>query len=113
MIKSLAYLAAFVDADGTIYNLKREDGTTCNWRVEACQSVQNCKDGNPLEAMQSKWGGSLRMVGDMWKWTASGLEAAIALQDMLPHLVVKKVRAEIALAFLWRRWEKIMKRIFK
>ena len=102
---TLGYLAGFIDADGCIsYSRDKKTGKVY-WEICAVQSEAN--GIGPLEALHERWGGSLhkrtprlgklKQNSPLWCWKAKGIEAAIAMQDMYFHLVVKKDRCQEAL----------------
>lgn len=96
---SSAYVAGFVDGEGTIYY------------SEASKSIQVSVSntyGPIIEAIARKYGGAVNTTKyskkPHWKlayvWRASGRRAARFLTDIEPFLVQKRGRAQAALTFL-------------
>ena len=104
---SLAYLAGFFDGEGCISTWTQPGKHRDNhyWEVNATQSEKNGNE--PLCQMLERWGGSIFLVAPLkahhspiYRWKARGIEAAIALHDMYPHLQIKKQQATNALEAL-------------
>lgn len=101
-----AYAAGFFDGEGhiTIAAGKRTDmryGVSYSMR---CGASQN--DLAPLLWLQSRWGGSIyaakrkTSTGNVTHhWTILPRNAKAFLTDVLPYLIVKRERAELALEF--------------
>jgi len=115
-----AYLAGFIDADGSVtivisrYKEKKTGKLRIQYRIKL--SAHNCKIG-PIAILQQYFGGGkLRYkktgkakLHDNWRpcyeWIICNTLAAEALKKMLPYLTVKKRQAILAL-----RMDKIKKR---
>lgn len=89
--EQFAYLAGIIDGEGAIQI--GNAGLTVTVRMmrrEVPEWISN--------TFQS---GTLNVVGDgVISWCAGGIEAGPLLEGMLPFLVLKKRRAEIALAYI-------------
>ena len=101
---TLAYLAGFFDGEGCVYIL-RGKGRTGSPEYNLEISFSN-SDLAPLELARSIFGGKLSLSKDVrpGKKTSNrlrlrGNQAADALRLILPFLIVKKTRAEMAVQF--------------
>lgn len=96
----LAYLAGFFDADGSIGITPPRDTSLYLLSIHVVQVVPA-----PLLLFQEAFGGKIgRPRGDpprrpVRTWTCETKKAEAALRAMLPWLVVKRERAELALEF--------------
>lgn len=110
MERSLEYLAGFFDGEGSVSILRNEAGTTKRQRYltphHFLQVTAVQIDPRPLWLLQAKFGGKTlyitrRQKGarPIYNWHISGDAAAECLKALLPYLVVKKVDAEIGIAF--------------
>jgi hypothetical protein len=99
-----AWAAGFIDGDGmvTICRQTSRSGNGNYWynvKLSAAQKFQT-----PLLRLQSMYGGKIyhttNKYGDWYVWSLNSGSAVPALRAMLPWLVVKKARAELALEFL-------------
>ena len=94
----IRYAAGFIDADGCITMTDSMSGTP-DWELNAVQTIKNGLE--PLYAMQARWGGGIcrgikptsNKHSQTYRWKVKGIEAAIAVQDLYPFLVIKKERA--------------------
>lgn len=101
-----AYAAGFFDGEGHITiafmsSKARTKGTTYTMRIGAAQN-----DTAPLLWLRSRWGGSVSIVArktaggnTTYRWVLCSRKAAGFLRDVLPFLLVKRRRADIALQF--------------
>jgi hypothetical protein len=107
----LAWAAGFIDGEGCIMivrnTAKTSRGVYYTLRINVAQN-----DPRPLEILSALFGGNVRkrkvkspLRTHCWEWTISTMQAAHALQQMLPYLVVKREQAEIAIRFAGRRPE--------
>jgi hypothetical protein len=109
--KLYAYLAGFIDADGsiTIVNAKYKDKkgiTRIQYRIKL--SAHNCKI-QPIQVLQKEFGGGkLRNTRrgkiklhpnwrSCYEWIITNHMAANAIKSMLPYLIVKKEQALLCL----------------
>lgn len=102
-----AYLAGFLDADGSIAidKTRRSKGGSWCWAVKI--HITN-SHRDTLEWLVTVLDGSIYLVNKqapkhhrtMWRWVVFGRAAGPLLFNMLPYLRVKKKRAEIALRFI-------------
>lgn len=108
---SLQYVAGILDADGciTIVRVKRGKTTRHVLRVD----ISNCYA--PLcEAMKAQFGGTVvcrpirqrkardpneRGVRDTYTWILGARQAGRFLETVLPHMMVKREEAEVAIRF--------------
>jgi hypothetical protein len=102
----VAYAAGFFDGEGHITIAKMEhkagtNGTTFTMRVGASQN-----NPVPLLWLRERWGGSVRMLKrktgrdhSTHKWELCSKMAAGFLREVLPYLLVKWPRAELAVRF--------------
>lgn len=90
----LAYFAGFFDGEGSV------SVTNDVLRVSVGQL-----DKRPLLMMQGRWGGRLRLVPkgptyrDIWHWTIESGKAMAVLEELLPHLIVKRDVALVGIDF--------------
>lgn len=110
-----AYLAGFIDADGSITivktrcNYKTKTGikkSTAQYRVKL--SAHNCKI-EPIQLLQKEFGGGkLRhkktgktKLHDNWRpcyeWIITNIQAATAIKVLLPYLLIKDEQARICI----------------
>jgi len=101
---NIAWAAGFFDGEGTVHlapHLWR--GQTLRYprtvyrhvRVVAAQKTRE-----PLERLKELFGGQIHRDYNAWKWAATGYAAKLALECMLPHLTVKRARADAALRWM-------------
>jgi len=101
---SVEYAAGFIDADGCISCWENGSGNP-NWKIMAVQSVKNGIE--PLIGLKNRWGGSIcrratpksKKHSVTYYWRAHGVDAAVAIQDMYPYLIIKKNKAQLALEY--------------
>lgn len=102
MSEELAYLAGFIDGEGSIrvgtgYSPKRER----RWYLMfSCHQV----DPAPLRLLQAKFGGSIRsheVKGHrrLYEWVITSRQAGDAIEALRPWLRVKAEEADAALEF--------------
>lgn len=112
--KIFAYLAGFIDADGSLtivtakYNRKTKNGLIPCIQYRVKLSAHNCKL-QPIELLQKEFGGGkLRntrrgkvKLHPKWRacyeWIITNTMAANAIQSMLPYLIVKNEQAILCL----------------
>ena len=95
-----SYAAGLVDGEGTIQLYIRENG-----RVDRRVRITGAFPRSLLVELQSTWGGTIRVETlrphqrlQQLSWTIFANEAAVFLQDILPHLRVKQDEAKVWLA---------------
>jgi len=98
----LAYLAGFFDGEGSI------SVTSCSTSLKI---VVTNTDRRAVNLFQKAFGGAIHTQDrsainrkTCYQWYMHGKKAGYVLNALLPHLVVKKRRAEIALIFLETYW---------
>ncbi len=109
-------LATAIDCEGYIgINMLRHPKWVIRYAARIGLAMQHPAIPN---ALHSRFGGSLRIQHnpkgnfDLWRWSAVGnIQVGPILNELLPHLVVKKAQAENVLAFLdvyknSNRWSK-------
>ncbi len=102
-----AYLAGFVDADGSIVVNRWLDNRYQRHRYITRICISNC-DRQIMNWLVSEFGGSVSMANrnapknhrTLWRWSLSGLKARPILRNILPYLRLKQKRAELALQFI-------------
>ena len=126
-----AYLAGFIDADGSIsiiktkYSRKTKNGLKESTQYRIKLSAHNCKI-EPLQMLQKEFGaGKLRhkktgktKLHDNWRpcyeWVVCNTQAAIAIKALLPYLTIKKEQANLCIELddfrqtysaVQRRWD--------
>ena len=101
-----AYLAGFVDADGSIsVNRWCERGAT-RPRYLMRLTISNC-DKPIMDWLVVELGGGVCLANregpkvhrTSWRWAVSGKYAGKILEQLLPYLRVKQKRAELAIQF--------------
>jgi hypothetical protein len=99
----LAYLAGFFDGEGCIYILKAKHGNSIHYGLEMSYTNSEIE---PLQLAQSIFGGQISSLNEtrpgrksVHRLRIRSNQAANALMLLLPYLVVKRERAEIALEF--------------
>jgi hypothetical protein len=93
------WAAGFFDGEGCIQIEPRKSGYGTSYYLNI-QVTQN--DRRPLDEMQNRWGGNVtsasRQARDRcFRWRLSSGPAAAFLTAILPHLLVKRERALLAL----------------
>lgn len=101
---SAEYAAGLIDGEGSIGAHARTKlaRTYYTARVQIGMSLPGLA---AMQAMKARWGGSLTMTRpasdrweEAWTWTCSGPAAAALLAEVLPHLIIKRDQALVALA---------------
>jgi len=99
-----AYYAGFFDGEGSISIVRRKPHGHI-LHVDVGQV-----DRRPLDALKTRFGGTVQRQArhsygqrDLWYWKVSARSALPFLEAVLPHLIVKREQAELALAFQRRR----------
>ena len=94
-----AYLAGFFDGEGSIGSCVNVNGVHSSITI----TVTN-KDPRVLAIFKASFGGNIYKnrapLGSCLEWKAAGKQAATTLRAMLPFLILKKDRAELALAVI-------------
>lgn len=111
---SLDYWAGFLDGEGSIgigmhkrVNRGHRYGVEYAPQASACQSI---KGDFLIEKMKERWGGSINhrdrgimkengVWNDTIEWSVRGIKCKAFLEEMLPHLILKKRQAELVLEF--------------
>jgi hypothetical protein len=106
-----AYLAGFIDADGSItITIERSKDKKGNLKEQYCVKIaaHNCKI-EPIELLRREFGGGKvrhKKTGkaknhDNWRpcyeWMLTKNKAAIAIRTLLPYLIIKRKQAELCL----------------
>jgi hypothetical protein len=100
------YSAGLFDADGCVRIARWQKPNSTHVRYQVIATVSNCHSG-VIEALMATYGGSihteLRSLRNPnhrnWHaWHAGSKVASAFLRRVLPHLIVKKEEAELALA---------------
>ncbi len=99
-----AYMAAFLDGEGSIIFLKREDGTVKGFRLQITNTfrpaLEWCIQVSGLGAVlnvKSKAGRQQPHHRACWAWAVYGVKAASVLKQLLPYMKIKRERALAAL----------------
>ena len=94
-----AYLAGFIDADGSIGIVTVAKSKT--YVVQVCAS--NC-NRTPIDMLQQRFGGKVRTrdwKNKKWKinyeWKLTSQKAMSVIEKLLPYLIIKKEQAQIAI----------------
>ncbi len=105
--ESIIWAAGFVDGEGNI-NIQRYSSTRGR-RHRPCYNLLLQVDQtspDPLEKLKGLWGGRISKKkpqnprwAPQWHWWVSGKDAAQALAELRPYLLVKRDQADIALEF--------------
>lgn len=103
----VAWAAGFFDGEGCVY--AGHDKTPQGYHVWRFYIVVSQTDPRPLEALASRWGGTVKFKRrsqdhhkDQWSWTLRGQLAAVFIAEILPLLRVKSEVARAALPVLFR-----------
>ena len=103
--KLLAYFAGFFDGEGCIF-INRFWSAARQKRFYALQITVTNTNPVPLKLYQEIYGGALRYrkrnkshEKSTATWTVKSAMAENFLEDMIPHLIVKKDEAEVALEY--------------
>ena len=96
-----AYAAGFFDGEGSI-GIYKKAGMRSSYQLRVTTAQ---KDRRPLAALQTEYGGHLSkpLKSGVSRLIMHSTGAADFLWDLLPHLIVKKEQAELALSFQSRR----------
>lgn len=101
----LIWAAGFFDGEGCIGVSRSKRGKPCVYYAIQITAFQNVRA--PLEILHQLFGGTIRYSTTHstggWVWQLSGRGLKIALQEMLPFLVVKREQAQIGIAFQGRK----------
>lgn len=99
------WAAGFIDGEGSVGFITRREADRRAEPFTFCLSATN-RNVPALRRLQDLFGGSLnqaRQTKEKWAtchmWRASGANAAGALKQMQPYLVVKSEQARVALEF--------------
>lgn len=107
---SLDYWAGFIDGEGTIgihLSTRLDRGHRRNAEyVPQSSACQSSKGGFLIEYLYSKWGGTIYKRNknrpnwqDSIEWTVRGPKCKAFLEEITPHLILKKRQAELVLEF--------------
>lgn len=102
-----AYLAGFVDADGTIALNRWREKCTNRWCYLLRLCVSNC-DKNIMNWLVSKLGGGVYLCNQnapkhhrtLWRWVLCGTNARPVIEKILPFMLIKQKHAELALQYI-------------
>lgn len=103
MDNSLAYLAGFIDGEGSI-SIGINNGNNGRKRYYLRMSAHQV-DRRPLQMLLDSFGGSIRMterIGNqraIYEWVVVSEVARLAIEKLRPHLVVKDKQADVGLLF--------------
>ena len=101
-VAQCAYFAGFIDGDGMVAIHKKKPPAYYTLQVNA---VNTCRE--PLDLLCQFFGGGVKVpyyqhspkYRPVWVWSVHAKKAESCLHQLLPFLVIKKVRAELALLF--------------
>jgi hypothetical protein len=105
----LAWLAGFVDGEGCVRIARDKNKAGRSTPYTYYLSVQiSQKDPTVLRRIKETWGGTMwcknpERNGGVWNYHIKARKAQALLEAILPHLVLKREQAEMALAFQERR----------
>ena len=109
---NIAYVAGLFDGDGSVWICKQKTTTHYPARFQMYINVVNTNK-EICEILQRKFGGTLRATDypkHKWKtrygWYCASQKAKALLKSILPHLIIKKERVELALKFQKRKSNK-------
>jgi hypothetical protein len=99
----LLYFAGFFDGEGSIGIYSNGPGKGRTLRVQLTQNATLLSTAL-LHDCRSRWGGSISPMNrtskrPAWIWQASAASGAAVLEDVCPHLRLKRPEAELALAY--------------
>lgn len=96
---SIEYLAGFFDGEGCLYAQKESDRNIPTFQIR----ISTTREEEP-RYFHGRWGGSYytheptnENHSQQWHWQATGEEARIATEQLLPHLRGKKEQAKLFL----------------
>lgn len=90
------YAAGFFDGEGSITIIIGRGSQIGSLFISVGQI-----DERPLLLLQELWGGSINLDNKrVSRWRINHQKASDALAEMLPHLIVKREQAKIAIEFL-------------
>lgn len=91
----LVWAAGFFDGEGTV-SISRSHPTATRKAYRALQVSVGQVVRGPLDLLRNRWGGTVRPVRGrcMWHWRVCAFRARQFLQQVLPHLRVKRADAE-------------------
>ena len=94
-------LAIFIDGEGHIEITSRNKGKNASCLKLSCGNT----DPRFVQWAQANFGGAIRKRAItkgwkiFWDWRVNGRDAAAILEKCLPHFIMKRDQAEVALAF--------------
>ena len=103
----LAYLAGFFDGEGCIYINKWWDKRRDCYEYSFNITVSNTNP-TPLQLLREIFGGNISAVHrkhmranwrKAWEWICKSKMAETFLENMLPHLILKRDEAKLALEY--------------
>jgi hypothetical protein len=107
----LIWAAGFFDGEGCIGVARSKKGKPCVYYSIQITAFQNMRA--PLDIFRQLPGGTIRYSTTHstggWVWQLSGRNLKLALEKMLPFLVVKREQAQIGIAFQGRKMPKGVK----
>jgi hypothetical protein len=99
------WAAGFFDGEGCIGVSRSKKGKLCVYYSIQITAFQNVRA--PLDIFAQLFGGTIRYSTTHstggWVWQLSGRALKLALEEMLPFLVVKREQAQIGIAFQGRK----------
>lgn len=108
----LDYWAGFVDGEGSIgIGMHKRANRGCRYGIEYAPQVSTCQSSKGaflVEKMKERWGGYVNhrdrsKKNGAWKdtmeWSLRGPHCKVFLEEILPHLILKKRQAELVLEF--------------
>lgn len=101
----LIWAAGFFDGEGCIGVSRSKKGKLCVYYSIQITAFQNVRA--PLGIFHQLFGGTIRYSTTHstggWVWQLSGRRLKVALEEMLPFLIVKREQAQIGIAFQGRK----------
>lgn len=104
MDKQLAYLAGFLDGEGSIaIGLNKNPRGERRWYLRiSCHQL----DPRPLRLLADRFGGSVRRHGyqarrtrQIFEWAVNSRQAYRVLKEVRPYLIVKADEADVGIEF--------------
>ncbi len=100
----LAYIAGFLDGEGTVrINRSHNKARGIRYELQVC-AVNTCPE--PLFLLQKQFGGGVYLRKllprhkNIYCWTLGQRAGVNLLKQILPYLIIKKSRAELAIEFM-------------
>lgn len=92
---TIGYVAGIFDAEGHAGTVSH--GNNSSGRRVSLTITNNCRC--ILDGVAGLCGGSVRRGNGGWRWELKGRKCTPVMEQMLPHLIVKRQRCESALEF--------------